>query len=123
MDFFTVPTIRFQVLYVWSIIGHDRRTIIHANVTYHRTAARVIPQLREAFSYDLSWRYVIFDRDSTCSRLVVETIRSFGLKPARTMYRSPWQNGVAERWIASCRQELVDHVVALSENHLRRLLL
>ncbi len=120
MDFFTVPTIRFQVLHVWFIIGHDRRTIIHVNVTYHPSAAWVIQQLREAFSDDYSWRYVIFDRDSSFSRVVVETIRSFGLKPARTMYRSPWQNGVAEHWISSCRREMLDHVVVFSENHLRR---
>jgi len=123
MDFFTVPTITFQVLYVWFIIGHDRRTIIHVNVTYYPTAAWVIQQFREAFSFDYSWRYVIFDRDSSFSRLVVETIKSFDLKPVRIMYRSPWQNGVAERWIGSCRRELVDHVIALSEDHLRRLLL
>ena len=121
MDFFTVPTVTFQILYVWFAISHDRRKILHVNVTYHPTAEWVIQQLRETFAFDFPWRYLIFDRDSSFSSHVVATIKSFGLKPARIMYRSPWQNGVAERWIGSCRREILDHVVVFGENHLRRL--
>jgi transposase InsO family protein len=67
-------------------------------------------------------RYLIFDRDSIFSEEVVSTMKSFGMKPARTAYRSPWQNGVAERWVGSVRRELLDHVVVMNERHLRRLL-
>jgi integrase-like protein len=67
-------------------------------------------------------RGLIFDRDSTLAAEVVSTLKSFDIKPARTAYRSPWQNGVAERWVGSVRRELLDHVVVFNERHLRRLL-
>ena len=78
-------------------------------------------QLREAFPYDTAFRYLIFDRDAIFSPGVVECIRSFGIKPIRISYRSPWQNGTAERWILSCRRELFEHVVVFGERHLVRL--
>jgi transposase InsO family protein len=81
----------------------------------------VIQQLREAFPYDTAPRYLIFDRDSIFSPGMVEFIRAMGTKPVRISYRSPWQNGTAERWIGSCRRELLEHVVVLGERHLARL--
>jgi transposase InsO family protein len=78
--------------------------------------------LREAFGADIVPRHLIFDRDSIFSAQVVSNLKSFGIEPSRTAYRSPWQNGVAERWIGSVRRELLDHVVVFSERHLRRLL-
>ena len=78
-------------------------------------------QLREAFPYDKSPRYLVFDRDSIFDPAVVECIRALGTKPRRISYRRPWQNGTAERWIGTCRRELLDHVVVLSEQHLVRL--
>jgi putative transposase len=91
-------------------------------VTDHPAAAWVIQQLRETFPFATAARHLIFDRDSTFSAQVVATVRSFGVKPTRTAYRSPWQNGVAERWVGSVRRELLDHVVVFNERHLRRLL-
>jgi transposase InsO family protein len=67
-------------------------------------------------------RHLIFDRDSIFSEQVVSTVKSFGIAPKRTVYRSPWQNGVAERWVGSVRRELLDHVVVLNERHLLRML-
>jgi len=122
MDFFTVPTATFDVLYVLFFIHHDRRRVLHFGVTRHPTATWVIRQLREAFPFDEAPRYLIFDRDSTFSRAVIATIRSFGITPSPTAYRSPWQNPIAERWIGSVRREMLDHVVVLGEAHLRRLL-
>ena len=78
-------------------------------------------QLREAFPYDESPRYLIFDRDSIFDASVVECISALGTKPRRISYRRPWQNGTAERWIGTCRRELLDHVVVLGEQHLIRL--
>ena len=53
---------------------------------------------------------------------VTDTVKSFGIQPKRTSFRSPWQNGVAERWAGNCRRDLLDHVIVLNERHLRRLM-
>ena len=63
MDFFTVPTITFGVLYCFFIISHDRRCIPHVNVTKHPTSVWIIQQLREAFPFEASHKYMVFDRD------------------------------------------------------------
>src|SRR6266851_1843356 len=122
MDFFTVPTVTFGVLYCFFIISHDRRRILHVNVTKHPTSAWIIQQLREAFPFGSAARYLIFDRDAKYGLEVPGTLRSLNISPVRTSFESPWQNGVAERWIESCRQDLLDHIVAVNERHLKRLL-
>jgi transposase InsO family protein len=122
MDFFVVPTVTFRVAYVWFAIGHARRRILHYDATDAPTAAWVAQQLRETFGIEVIPRHLIFDRDSSFSAQVVSTVKSFGIKPTRTAYRSPWQNGVAERWVGSVRRELLDHVIVWNERHLRRLL-
>jgi putative transposase len=122
MDFFTVPTTTFGVLYCFFVISHDRRRILHFNVTTHPTSLWVVQQLREAFPFGPAPRFVIFDRDAKYGAEVPAAIRSMKIKCVRTSLRSPWQNGIAERWVESCRRDLLDHVIALSERHLRRLL-
>jgi transposase InsO family protein len=122
MDFFSVPTLTFGVLYCFFVIAHGRWRILHANVTKHPTSAWVVQQLREAFPYDSAPDYMIFDRGSNFNEEVIETVKSFGIEPKRTSFRSPWQNGVAERWVGSCRRDLLDHVIVLNERHLKRLL-
>ena len=79
-------------------------------------------QLREAFPEPCRYRYLILDRDRKFDGEVVDFLRSAGLKGKRTSVRAPWQNGLAERWIGSCRREILDHVIALNEEHLRRIL-
>lgn len=122
MDFFSVPTVCFKVLYVLFVIEHGRRRVVHFNVTFHPTSAWVIQQLRESFPYDSAPRYLIFDRDTIFNPAVVNVVRAMGIKPRRIAYRSPWQNGVAERWIGSCRRELLEHVVVFGRCHLVRLI-
>ncbi|MGB9464120.1 MAG: hypothetical protein WBR10_03335 [Candidatus Acidiferrum sp.] len=122
MDFFTVPTITFSVLYCFFIISHDRRRILHFNVTQHPTRTWIVQQLREAFPYQLARKFLIFDRDAKFGAEVPRTVRSMAMKPVRTSFQSPWQNGIAERWVGSCRRDLLDHVIAVNEHHLRRLL-
>jgi transposase InsO family protein len=122
MDFFTVPTITFGVLYCFFILGHDRRRILYFRVTRHPTSLWVVQQLREAFPYGTAPRFLIFDRDAKYGTEVPAAIRSMKIKCVRTSLRSPWQNGVAERWVQSCRRDMLDHVIALNEAHLRRLL-
>jgi putative transposase len=121
MDLFVVFTVTFRLLYVLFIIRHGRREIVHFNVTEHPTAAWVVQQLREAFPFDTAPSYFIFDRDSIFSVDVARAINLLGAKPTRSAYRSPWQNGTAERWVGSARRELLDHVIVLNEVHLRRL--
>jgi putative transposase len=122
MDFFVVPTVRFQLLYVWFAIDHGRRRILHFNVTANPAARWVLQQLRKAFPDDPSHRFMIFDNDAIFSAEVARTIARFGVHPQRTAFQSPWQNGTAERFVGTVRRELLDHVVVLSEDHLRRLL-
>jgi len=122
MDFFTVPTLTFGMIYCFFVISHDRRRILHCNVTKNPTAAWVSQQLREAFPYDAAAKYLIFDRATNFSDEVVSTITSFGIEPKRTSYRSPWQNGVAERFVGSCRRDMLDHVIVFNERHLKRLM-
>jgi transposase InsO family protein len=121
MDFFTVPTVTFRLLYCFFVIDHGRRKILHFNVTAHPTAEWVIQQLREAFPYRVRHRYAILDRDTKFSPEVIEFLESCGIEPVRTSVRSPWQNGVAERWVGSCRRDCFDHVIALNEAHVRRI--
>src|SRR5664280_2870224 len=122
MDFFTVPTLTFGVLYCFFIIGHDRRRILHFNVTHHPTSIWIVQQLREAFPYDSAPRFLLLDHDAKYGLEVPASMRSLNMTPVRTSIRSPWQNGIAERWVGSCRRDLLDHVIALDERHLKRLL-
>lgn len=122
MDFFTVPTATFGVLYGFFVIAHDCRRILHINVTRNPTSRWVVQQLREAFPYDSAYRYLICDRDAKFSLDVVAAVRAMGSQPTRTSFRSPWQNGVAERWVGSCRRDLLDHIIVRDERHLKRLL-
>ncbi len=121
MDLFTVPTASLRLVYGFFVIEHGRRHILHFNATFHPTAAWVIQQLREAFPYDTAPRHLLFDRDAIFSPAVVRFVKAMGTKPRRISYRSPWQNPVAERWIGSCRRELLEHVVVLDQRHLIRL--
>lgn len=122
MDFFTVPTVAFRVLYCFFVIGHDRRRILHLNVTRHPTGSWIIQQLREAFPFESAPKYLIFDRDAKYGLDITTAVRSLDVNPVRTSFGSPWQNGVAERWVGSCRRDLLDHVIAMNERHLKRLL-
>ncbi len=121
-DLFTVPTVTFQLLYCFCVIEHGRRKIRHFNITRHPTADWVVQQLRETFPEASPYRYVILDRDSKFDADVIAFLKATGLEPKRTSIQSPWQNGIAERWVGSCRREILDHVIALNKQHLRRLL-
>jgi len=121
IDFFTVPTVCFRLLYGFFVIDHGRRSILHFSVTAHPTAEWVMQQLREAFSDADRHRFVVMDRDSKFSRDVIDFLESSSLRAIRTSIRSPWQNGVAERWVGSARRECFDHVIAINEAHVRRI--
>ena len=122
MDFFTVPTLTFGVLYCLFVIGHDRRRVLHFSVTRHPTSTWIVQQLREAFPYQWAPSFLIFDRDAKYGLEVSIAVRSMAIQAIRTSFRSPWQNGIAERWVESCRRDLLDHVIAINECLLKRLL-
>ena len=110
MDFFTVPTITLGVLYGFLVISHDRRRILHFNVTPHLTSLWVVQQLREAFPFGSAPRFLVFDRDRKYGLEVPAAVRSLRLTPVHTSFESPRQNGVAERWVESCRRDLLDQI-------------
>ncbi len=121
-DFFTVPTATFQLLSCFFVIEHARRKILHFNVTREPTAAWVVQQLRDVFPGDGRHRFILFDHDSTFDGDVTGFLKATGLDPTRTGIQAPWQNGLAERWVGSCRRELLDSIIALNERHLYRLI-
>jgi transposase InsO family protein len=110
------------VLYCFFVIGHDRRRILHFNITRHPTSQWIVQQLREAFPFESALRFLIFDRDAKYGSEVATAVRALKMDPVRTSFGSPWQNGVAERWVESCRRDLLDQIIAVSERHLKRLL-
>src|SRR5579864_4151376 len=91
VDFFTVPTIRFQVLYVFLVLAHDRRKVVHCNVTAHPTAEWTAQQLREAFPFEQIPRYLLRDRDSIFGKEFREQVKGMGIKEVLSAPRSPWQ--------------------------------
>ncbi|MBV9306098.1 MAG: transposase [Acidobacteriaceae bacterium] len=102
------------------VIEHGRHKILHCNVAAHPTSEWVVQRLKEAFPEADPYRYVIFDHDSKFNRDVIQLLTATGLQPKRTSIQAPWQNGIAERWVGSCRRELSDHIIPLNERHLRR---
>jgi putative transposase len=122
IDFFTVPTIRFQVLYVFLVLAHDRRRILHFNVTAHPTAEWAGQQLREAFPFDQRPRYLLRDRDAIFGDDFRRQVTDMGIQEVLSTPRSPWQRAYVERVIGSIRRECLDHLIAFNETSLRRIL-
>jgi transposase InsO family protein len=91
-------------------------------VTKHPTGTWVIQRLREAVPYDIATHHLTFDRDAIFNAKVEETAKALGVKPVRTAFKSPRQNGVAERFVGSCRRDLLDHVVVFNKRHLKRIM-
>ena len=122
IDFFTVPTVTFRVLFCFIVLSHDRRRILHFNVTEHPTQEWAAQQVVEAFPYEESPRFLIRDNDGIYGDYFRERVRNMGIDEVSTAYRSPWQNPYAERVIGSIRRECLDHVIIFGEDHLHRVL-
>jgi transposase InsO family protein len=120
VDFFTVPTIRFQVLYVFLVLAHDRRRIVHFNVTAHPTAEWTAQQLREAFPFEQIPRYLLRDRDRIFGSAFRKDVKAMGIQEVLSAPRSPWQSAYVERVIGTIRRECLDHVIVLNEASLYR---
>ena len=123
MDFFTVPTLYFKVLYVFIIISHDRRKIEHFAVTTNPSSAWVAQQIREATPFGETPKYLIHDNDPTfTSKLFKEFLSNANIKSKRTGIKSPWQNGICERAVGLLKTELLNHVIPFNQRHLEYLL-
>jgi putative transposase len=120
IDFFTVPTIRFQVLYVFLVLAHERRRILHFAVTAHPTAEWSVQQLREAFPWDTAPRSLLRDRDRIFGKEFVDQVKAMGIKQVLSAPRSPWQRAYVERVIGTIRRECLDHVIVFNQAHLSR---
>jgi transposase InsO family protein len=120
-DFCVVVTATFRILYVFVVIEHASRRLLHANVTSHPTAEWTLHQLREAILSDHSYRFLIYDRDSTFSQDLDQHIQNLGLKILKTPPKSPQANAICEWIIGTVRRECLDFIIPFTETHVRRL--
>jgi len=121
-DFFTVPTATFQMIFVFIILAHDRRRIVHFNITEHTTVQWTAQQIVETFPWDTAPRYLLRDRDSIYGELFQDRVGHMGIEEVKIAPRSPWQSPYVERLIGSIRRECLDDMIVLNERHLRRVL-
>ena len=122
IDMFVVATATFRILYALIVLGHDRRKVIHFDVTHNPTQVWLSRQMTEAFPWDTAPRYLLRDRDASYGPIFRDRVRVMGIKEVVTAPRSPWQNPYVERLIGSIRRECLDHTIILNESHLRRVL-
>jgi len=122
IDFFTVPTATFRILFAFVALRHDRRLVVHFSVAAHPTAEWTAQQVVEVFPCDEAPRYLIRDRDSIYGERLRERIANMGIEEVVVAPRLPWQNPHCERLVGSIRRECLDHVIILNERHLRRIL-
>ena len=113
VDFFVVPTVTFKVLFVFIILAHARRRIVHFNVTEHPSAQWTAHQITEAFPWEAVPRYLLRDRDRAYGLAFQTRVEGMGIEQVLTAPRSPWQNPFVERVIGSVRRECLDHVIVL----------
>ena len=122
IDFFTVPTATFRVLYVLFVLSHDRRRVLHFNITEFPSARWTGQQIIEAFPEDTAPSYMIRDRDGIYGEKFRRRVEGIGIEEVLSAPRSLWQNPYAERLVGSVRRECLDHVIVLGEQHLYRIL-
>ena len=122
IDFFTVPTATFNILFVLVILRHCRRKVVHFNVTSNPSAQWTAQQVLEAFPWDTAPKYLMRDRDSIYGVFFRNRVKNMGIKEVISAPRSPWQNPFIERMIGSIRRECTDHVIVLNQSHLKNIL-
>ncbi len=122
-DFFCVQTIFFRTFYVFFVIHHASREVLHVEVTQHPTADWSAQQIVEACAWNRDPPcFLIHDRDSRYGARFERRLLGLGIRQIRTPYRSPQANAIAERWVRSARAECLDHILIFNERHLRRVL-
>ena len=122
VDFLVIPTIRFKLLFVFVVLSHDRRRVVHFNVTSNPTAQWTAQQIVEAFPWSTAPKYLLRDRDKIFGSIFQRRVSSLGITEVLTAYRSPWQNAYVERINGSIRRECTDQIIGLSEVLLKKTL-
>jgi transposase InsO family protein len=122
IDLFVVPTIAFEQLFAFLVLGHGRRRLLWTAVTRHPTGEWLARQISEAFPWDSAPRYLIRDNDRAFGSIFKSRVRAMGIRDRPTSFRAPWQNGYVERLIGSIRRECTDHLIVVNAEHLRRTL-
>ena len=122
IDMFVVVTATFRLLYALIVLGHDRRQVIHFDVTKNPTQDWLARQMTEAFPWDTAPRYLLRDRDASYGQTFRDRVEAMGVEEVVTAPRSPWQNPFVERIIGSIRRECLNHVIIFDERHLRRVM-
>jgi transposase InsO family protein len=122
VDFLIVPTLTFERLFAFVVLGIGRRKICWIGVTTSPTAQWLGHQITEAFPWDSASKYLIRDNDRSYGEAFKRRLHAMGIRDRPTSFRSPWQNGYVERVIGSIRRECLDHVIVRDEGHLRRVL-
>jgi hypothetical protein len=122
VDMFLVVTARFQLLYALVVLGHERRKVIHFDITQNPTQVWLARQITEAFPWDTAPRFLLRDRDTSYGQIFRDRVQAMAIEEVVAASRSPWQNAYVERIIGSIRRECLDHVVVFDERHLRRVL-
>jgi putative transposase len=121
-DFFVVPTVNFRILFVFVVLAHHRRRVVHFNVTAHPTSEWTAQQIAEAFPWDTAPRYLLHDRDRIYGDVFRQRARGMAIREVLTAPRSPWQSPYVERLIGSIRRECLDHLIVFNESSLQRTL-
>ncbi len=122
IDMVVVPTVSFDRLFAFLVVGHGRRELLWVEVTRHPTAAWLAQQITEAFPWTSAPTYLVRDNDGCYGRVFTSRVRAMGIRDRPISPRSPWQNGIAERLIGTLRRECLDHMLVVGEAHLRRIL-
>jgi hypothetical protein len=122
IDFFTVPTVTFRILFVFVVLSHSRRRVVHFNITSNPTAGWTAQQIIESFPWETAPKYLLRDRDSIYGAYFHQRVKNVRTNEVITAPRSPWQNPFVERLIRSIRNDCLDHVIVLNASHLKRIL-
>jgi transposase InsO family protein len=122
IDMWVVPTLTFDLLFAFLVVGHGRRQLLWIEVTRHPTAEWLARQITEAFPWSSAPAYLVRDNDRAYGHAFTSRVRAMGIRDRPISPRSPWQNGVAERLIGTLRRKCLDQLVIFGEAHLRRVL-
>jgi len=121
IDFFTVSTVNFELLYVFVVLWHERWKVLHFNVTMNPTAQWTAQQIVETCPWNSAPKYLLRDRDGIYGKVFQKRIRNMGIEEVKTAPHSPWQNPHCERIIGSIRCDCLNHIIVLNEKHFVRL--